>query len=31
MEKEDNLNFYKGKLLVGKHVRTNLAHKVLFL
>ena len=30
VEKEDNLNFYKGKLLVSKHVRSNLAHKERF-
>lgn len=27
---EENLKYYKGKLLVGKHVRTNLAHKERF-
>lgn len=27
---EDNLNFYKGKLLVGKQVQFNLAHKERF-
>ncbi len=27
VQQEDNLKYYKGKLLVGKHVRANLAHK----
>lgn len=27
IEQEDNLKYYKGKLLVSKHVRMNLAHK----
>ncbi len=30
VEMEDNLSFYKGKLLVGKHLRANLAHKEKF-
>ena len=30
VQQEDNLNYYKGKLLVGKHVRANLAHKERF-
>lgn len=30
LEQEDNLNFYKGKLLVGKHIQANLAHKERF-
>ena len=30
IQQEDNLNFYKGKLLVGKHIRTNMAHKERF-
>ena len=30
VEQEDNLKYYKGKLLVGSHVRTNLAHKERF-
>ena len=30
MEMEDNLNYYKGKLLVGKHLRVNLPHKEKF-
>lgn len=30
IEREDNLNFFKGKLLVGKHIRSNLAHKERF-
>ena len=28
--KEENLAFYKGKLLVGQHIKTNLAHKERF-
>ncbi len=27
---EDNLHFYKGKLLVSRHIRANLAHKERF-
>ena len=27
---EDNLRYYKGKLLVGPHIRSNLAHKERF-
>ena len=27
---EDNLNFYKGKLLVNQHLKTNLAHQERF-
>lgn len=27
---EDNLRYYKGKLLVGQHLRTNLVHKERF-
>lgn len=30
VQQEDNLKFYKGKLLVGNHVRVNLAHKERF-
>ena len=30
VRQEDNLRFYKGKLQVGKHIRTNLAHKERF-
>lgn len=30
LEQEDNLKYYKGKLLVGKHLRANLAHKERF-
>ena len=30
VRQEENLKFYKGKLLVGKHLRTNLAHKERF-
>lgn len=30
VEQEDNLKYYKGKLLVGPHVRANLAHKERF-
>jgi 5-methylcytosine-specific restriction enzyme subunit McrC len=30
IEQEDNLKYYKGKLLVSKHVRMNLAHKERF-
>lgn len=30
VEKEDNLRYYKGKLLVNRHVRANLAHKERF-
>lgn len=30
VEQEDNLKYYKGKLLVGRHVRSNLAHKEQF-
>lgn len=30
VRQEDNLKYYKGKLLVGKHVQTNLAHKEQF-
>lgn len=30
VSQEDNLRFYKGKLLVGQHVRANLAHKERF-
>lgn len=30
VQQEDNLNCYKGKLLVGKHLRANLAHKERF-
>ncbi len=30
VEMEDNLKFYKGKLIVGKHIRANLAHKERF-
>lgn len=30
VEQEDNLRYYKGKLLVKKHVRANLAHKERF-
>lgn len=30
VEQEDNLKFFKGKLLVGLHLRANLAHKERF-
>lgn len=30
VEMEDNLKYYKGKLLVGKHIKANLAHKERF-
>ncbi len=30
VEQEDNLKYYKGKLLVGQHIRANLAHKERF-
>ncbi len=30
IEKEDNLNFFKGKLLVGKHIKSNIAHSERF-
>lgn len=30
LAKEDNLNFYKGKLLVNQHIKTNLVHKEKF-
>ena len=30
VKQEDNLNYFKGKLLVGQHVRTNMAHKERF-
>lgn len=30
IEKEDNLNFYKGKLLTGQHIKKNIAHKERF-
>ena len=30
VEQEDNLKYYKGKLLVSRHVKTNLAHKERF-
>lgn len=30
VQQEDNLKYYKGKLLVGRHVRTNLIHKEQF-
>lgn len=30
VEQEDNLKFFKGKLLVGPHLRANLAHKERF-
>ena len=30
VQQEDNLKYYKGKLLVGKHVQANLAHKEQF-
>ncbi len=30
VEKEDNLRYYKGKLLVSQHVRANLAYKERF-
>lgn len=30
VEKEDNLRYYKGKLLVSQHVRANLAHRERF-
>ena len=28
--REDNLNFYKGKLLVNQHIKTNMVHKEKF-
>lgn len=28
--REDNLNFYKGKLLINKHIKTNMVHKEKF-
>lgn len=30
ISKDDNLHFYKGKLLVADHIRTNLVHKERF-
>ena len=30
VEQEDNLRYYKGKLLVGKHIRTNIGHEERF-
>jgi len=30
VKQEDNLNYFKGKLLVGQHVRANTAHKERF-
>lgn len=30
MQQEDNLKYYKGKLLVGMHMRANLVHKERF-
>ena len=30
IEKEDNLHFYKGKLIVNEHIRQNLSHKERF-
>lgn len=30
VQQEDNLKYYKGKLLVGRHVRANFAHKERF-
>ena len=30
VEQEDNLNYYKGKLLVSQHIRTNVSHKERF-
>ena len=30
VEQEENLRYYKGKLLVGQHVKTNLVHKERF-
>lgn len=30
VKQEDNLNYFKGKLLVGQHVRANMAHKERF-
>ena len=30
IEKEDNLHFYKGKLMVNEHIRQNLSHKERF-
>lgn len=30
VQQEDNLKYYKGKLLAGRHVRANLAHKERF-
>ena len=30
VEMEDNLKYYKGKLLVGQHIKTNMAHKERF-
>ena len=31
ISQEDNLRYYKGKLLVGQHLRNNLVHKERFL
>ncbi|SOB96566.1 McrC family protein [Pseudobutyrivibrio ruminis] len=28
--KEDNLNYYKGKLLINQHIKTNIVHKEKF-
>ncbi|WP_026507827.1 McrC family protein [Butyrivibrio sp. MC2013] len=30
VSQEDNLRYYKGKLIVGQHVRSNIAHKEKF-
>lgn len=30
VEQEDNLNFYKGKLLTSQHIKMNMAHKERF-
>lgn len=30
VEQEDNLKFYKGKLLTSQHIKTNMAHKERF-
>jgi 5-methylcytosine-specific restriction enzyme subunit McrC len=30
IQKEDNLKFYKGKLMISRHIRTNAAHKERF-
>lgn len=30
VQKEDNLNYYKGKLLVNQHIHANLSHKERF-